>query len=109
LVGSFWQSTDPYGSAAAGWAVRGTDAATSSETRAAMRVTRALQRLGLWRVEIESGFGEESGDEVWPVLDPFQSGLDQGEELVDAAFGQVGQGPLQMRPHRLSRLVTVWG
>src|SRR4051794_2469756 len=38
---------------------------------------RDLQWLGLRRLEVESGFGDEPFDEVGPVLHPFQPGPDQ--------------------------------
>uniref|UniRef100_UPI00374E1C10 hypothetical protein n=1 Tax=Streptomyces doebereineriae TaxID=3075528 RepID=UPI00374E1C10 len=40
-------------------------------------------------------------DEVGSVLHPFQPRLHQRGELVEAMFGEVGQGPLQVRPHAL--------
>src|SRR6266498_1122735 len=69
------------------------------------RALESRQGLGLWpRGEVESGAGQEPGDQTWTVLDAFESGLDQGEELIDAAFGQVGQALLQMRPDCLDRV-----
>jgi hypothetical protein len=41
--------------------------------------------------EVESGAGEEASQEAGPVLYPPEPGLDQGGELGEVAFGQVGQ------------------
>jgi hypothetical protein len=38
-------------------------------------------------------------EEAGTVLPPFEAGLDQRGQFIDAVFGQVGQGPLQLRPH----------
>jgi hypothetical protein len=54
------------------------------------------------RAEVKPGAGEETFDERGPVLHPFEPGLDQGGELGEVAFGQVGQGPFQVRPHLLN-------
>src|SRR6266700_6706042 len=53
------------------------------------------------RAEVKPGAGEETFDERGPVLHPFEPGLDQDGELGEVAFGQVGQGPFQVRPHLL--------
>ena len=60
--------------------------------------------------EVQAGAGEEAFEERGPVLHPFQPGLHQGGQLGEVAFGQVGQGPLEMRPERLEwiQLVRVW-
>jgi uncharacterized protein YjlB len=41
--------------------------------------------------EVESGAGEEAVEQAGPVLHPPEPGLDQGGELGEVAFGQVGQ------------------
>jgi hypothetical protein len=46
--------------------------------------------------EVEPGASEEAG----PVLHPFEAGPDQRGQLAEVAFGQVGQGSLQVGPHR---------
>jgi hypothetical protein len=48
--------------------------------------------------EVEAGAGEEAVKESGPVLHPLEPGLDQGGELAEVAFGQVGQGSFQVRP-----------
>jgi len=63
--------------------------------------------------EVESGAGEEAVEEAGPVLHSLEPGLDQRGELAEVAFGQVGQvgqGPLEVRPDRLDRveLGGVW-
>ena len=42
-----------------------------------------------------------------PGLHPLEPGLHQRGQLADVAFGQVGQGPLQVRPHRFHRVEFV--
>jgi hypothetical protein len=59
--------------------------------------------------EVEPGAGEEAVEEARPVLHPFEPGLDQRGELGDVVFGQVGQGPLEVRPERFNRLFIVQG
>jgi hypothetical protein len=59
--------------------------------------------------EVESGAGEEAVEEAGPVLHSLEPGLDQRGELAEVAFGQVGQGPLEVRPDRLNRLFIVRG
>jgi hypothetical protein len=54
--------------------------------------------------EVEPGLGEEAVQETGPVPHPFEPCLDQCGELADVAFGQVGQGPLEVRPDRLDRV-----
>ena len=61
-----------------------------------MATTREQQRLRLWRVEVQSGLGGEAGDQPGVVLHPLEAGLDQCGDLVDGAFGEVGQAGLQM-------------
>jgi hypothetical protein len=52
--------------------------------------------------EVEPGAGEGPVEEAGPVLlHPFQPGLHQRGQLAEVAFGQVGQGPLEVRPHQL--------
>ena len=46
--------------------------------------------------EVEAGAGEETVEQAGPVLDAFEPGLDQGGELGEVAFGQVGQGSFQV-------------
>jgi len=46
--------------------------------------------------EVQAGAGEEAFEEGGPVLHPFQPGLDQGGQLGEVAFGQVGQGALEV-------------
>jgi hypothetical protein len=60
-------------------------------------------------LQVEAGAGEEAFQEGGPVLHPFEAGLDQGGELGEVAFGQVGQGSLEVRPDRLNRLSIVRG
>src|SRR6266487_4190735 len=57
--------------------------------------------------KIEPGAGEEAFEEAGPVLHPLEPGLDQRGELAEVAFGQVGQGPFEVRPHRFSVVVTM--
>ncbi len=57
--------------------------------------------------EVESGAGEEAVEQAGPVLHPFEPGLDQGGELGEVAFGQVGQRPLEVRPDGLDRVELV--
>ena len=59
--------------------------------------------------EVQAGAGEEAFEECGPVLHPPEPGFHQGGQLGEVAFGQVGQGSFQVRPHRLSWLVTVQG
>jgi hypothetical protein len=40
--------------------------------------------------QVESGLCEEAVDEAGPVLHPFEPGLDQRGQLVEALFGEVG-------------------
>jgi len=50
--------------------------------------------------EVESGSGEEAVEEARAVLHPPEPGLHQRGQLADVAFSQVGQGSLQVLPHR---------
>ena len=59
--------------------------------------------------EVQAGAGEEAFEEGGPVLHPPEPGLNQGGQLGEVAFGQVGQGPFQVRPHWFSRFATVQG
>jgi len=54
--------------------------------------------------EVEPGAGEEAVDEAWPLLHPFEPGLHQCGELAEVVFGEVGQGPLEVRPAPLRGL-----
>ena len=45
--------------------------------------------------EVEAGLGHELIAEAGPVRDPFEPGLDQRDQLIDALLGQVGQRPHQ--------------
>jgi len=45
--------------------------------------------------EVQAGAGEEAVEQAGPVLHPPEPGLDQGGELGEVAFGQVGQGGVQ--------------
>ena len=54
--------------------------------------------------EVEACGGEEAFQEAGPVLHPLKPGLDQDGELGEVAFGQVGQGPFEVRPDWLSYL-----
>ena len=45
--------------------------------------------------EVEAGLGEEAIDGAGPVPHPFEPGLDQRGQLIDAPLGQVGQRPPQ--------------
>lgn len=69
-----------------------------------------LQLWGLqeWR-EVEPGAPEEGLEQAGPVLHPAQPGLNQRGELADGVLDQLGQGPFQQRPGRLSRLAIVHG
>ena len=42
-----------------------------------------------------------------PVLHPLEPGLDQRGEPGDVALGQVGQGPIEVRPHESGRVELV--
>lgn len=53
--------------------------------------------------EVEAGLGEEAGEQAWPVLHTPEPAPGQRRELDDVAPSQVGQGPLEVRPDRLSR------
>jgi hypothetical protein len=53
--------------------------------------------------EVQAGAGQESFEERGPVLHPFEPGLHQGGQLGEVAFGQVGQGALEMRPDELAQ------
>ena len=72
---------------------------------------RRANDLRLWKLlerrEFESGLGEKAIQEAGLVLHPPQPGLDQRGQLIDVLLDQVGQRPFQVRPDRLSRLVTV--
>jgi hypothetical protein len=57
--------------------------------------------------EVEPGAGEEAVEQAGAVLHPLEPGLDQRGELGEAAFGQVGQGSLQVGPDRLDRVELV--
>lgn len=48
---------------------------TGGQACRAMSATRDLQCLGLRRLEVESGLGDESADEVGPVLHPLSQVL----------------------------------
>jgi hypothetical protein len=50
--------------------------------------------------EVEPHAGEEAIEEAGPVLHPFEPGLHQRGQLGDVVFGEVGQGPLEVRPDR---------
>jgi hypothetical protein len=41
------------------------------------------------------------------VLHPVEPGLDQGGQLAEVALGEVGQGPLEVRPHQFDRVEFV--
>jgi hypothetical protein len=51
--------------------------------------------------------GEEAVEEAGPVLHPPEPGLDQRGELAEVAFGEVGQGALEVRPDLLDRVQLV--
>jgi PadR family transcriptional regulator, regulatory protein PadR len=56
-----------------------------------------------WKVvRPKAGAGEAAVEEARPVLHLFEPGLDQHAELAEVALGQVGQGPLDVRPDALS-------
>src|SRR6266516_5077525 len=57
--------------------------------------------------EVEACAGKEAVEEAGPVLHSFEPGLDQRGELREVALGQVGQGPFEVRPDRLSVVVTM--
>src|SRR5262245_3196103 len=57
--------------------------------------------------EVEAGAGEEAAQQARAVLHPPQPGLDQRGELGEVAFGQVGQGSLEMGPDQLDRVQLV--
>jgi len=46
--------------------------------------------------EIQAGAGEEPVEEAGLVLHPPEPGFDQGGQLGEVAFGQVGQGSLEV-------------
>ena len=48
----------------------------------------------------ERGAGEAAGS----VLHPFEPRLHQGGQSDDVAFGQVRQGPLDVRPRQVDRV-----
>ena len=48
------------------------------------------------KCEVEWSADEKSG----PVLHLLEPGLDQRGQFADVAFGQVGQGPFEVRSHR---------
>lgn len=82
------------------WSSRATGCCTSGSRYAA----RDRQWLRLRRREVESGLGDEALDETGSVSHPFEAGLDQDGQLVDAVFGEVRQGPLEVRPDGLDGL-----
>jgi hypothetical protein len=51
--------------------------------------------------EVKTGPGQEAVEQAGPVLHPPEAGLHQGGQLTDVMLDQVGQGPLEMGPHRL--------
>jgi hypothetical protein len=57
--------------------------------------------------EVQAGAGEESVEDAGPVLHAFEPGLNQRGELAEVAFGQVGQGSLEVRPDQLDRVQLV--
>ena len=57
--------------------------------------------------EVQAGAGEEAFEEPGPVLHPPEPGLHQRGQLGEVAFGQVGQGPLEVSPHQLNRVELV--
>jgi hypothetical protein len=59
--------------------------------------------------EVEPGAGEEAIEKAGLVLHPPEPGLGQRSELADAAFDEVGQGPLEVGPGSLSRLAMMQG
>jgi hypothetical protein len=46
--------------------------------------------------EIEAGAGQKPVEEAGPVLHAPEPGLDQGGELGEVAFGEVGQGSFEV-------------
>jgi hypothetical protein len=48
--------------------------------------------------------GEEAAEEARPVPHPLEPGLDQGGELGEVTFGQLGQGSFQVRRERSTGL-----
>ena len=56
------------------------------------------------RVEGQSGLGEESADELGPVLDALEPVLDDGGQVIDVAGGEVAQAVLHVRPDALGRV-----
>lgn len=57
---------------------------------------------------IQSGSGDEPGEQVRAVLDLSEPAGDQCRELVDGALRQVDQRSFQVRPDSLDR-VELWG
>ena len=57
--------------------------------------------------EFQAGAGQETVEEGGPVLHPLEPGLHERGELADVAFGQVGEGSLEVRPHQLDRVELV--
>jgi choline dehydrogenase len=53
--------------------------------------------------EVQAGLGKEAVDQAGPVLHPFEPGLNQSGQLVEALLGQVGQRPFQAGPDPLHR------
>lgn len=56
--------------------------------------------------QVESGLGEEAGQDPGAVLQAAEPGLDQRDELVEGAPGQVDQAAFQVRPDGLLTWVT---
>lgn len=55
--------------------------------------------LRRFRVDDQFGLAEEAGDQVGPVLDAFEQGLDRGGELVDGDPDVVAQVAFDVGPH----------
>jgi hypothetical protein len=58
-------------------------------------------------VRSRPGAGEEAFEEGGAGIAPAEPGLHQRGELAEVAFGQVGQGSLEVRPDRFNRLSIV--
>src|SRR5258706_13234939 len=87
--------------------VPGSSSAQSRLTQM-MDLTKRSLMVGVTEgAEVQAGAGEEALEEGWPVLHPPEPGLNQGGQLGEVAFGQVSQGPFQVRPHRFDRVKFV--
>lgn len=58
--------------------------------------------------EVQAGAGEEPVKEPGPVLHPLEPGFHQRGQLPEVAFGQVSQGPLEVRPDQLDWLINAY-